>query len=132
MNSSLVVRASAALLAAGGLPLLFASDSLLPRLVPTFPPALSWMGQLIAAAWLGIALFNWSTRNTTIGGIYGRPAVMLNLVLYLVSGLGLLKASGTPLAVRAIALLLLAMAALYGHLLLRGPLDKPAAAAVGA
>lgn len=73
MNSSLVARASADLLAAGGLSLLFASASLLPRLVPAFPPALAWLGQLIAAAWLGIALFNWSTRTTAIGGIHGRP-----------------------------------------------------------
>ncbi len=57
---------------------------------------------------------------------------MLNLVPYLVSGLGLLTANDAPLAVRAFALLLLAVAALYGRLLLHGPLDGSTAVAVGA
>lgn len=124
MHSSLIARTSAVILAAGGVPLLFAADSLLPALVPTIPPAAGWLGQLMAAAWLSIALFNWSTRNTTIGGIYGKPAVMLNLTLYLVSGLGLLKAPAAPLAVRVVAVLLLAMAALYGRLMFGGPMDR--------
>jgi hypothetical protein len=125
--SSVIARASAALLAAAGVPLLFASDVVLPRLIPGMPSAGSWLGQLVAAAWLSVALFNWNSRETLLGGIYGRPAVNLNLVLYVVSALALLKAGNAAPALRALALLFAAMAAVYGVLLFRGPLDRPAA-----
>lgn len=127
MISSVIARASAALLAAAGLPLLFASDVILPRLVPGVPGSAGWLGQLMAAAWLSVALFNWNSRETVLGGIYGRPAVNLNLVLYVVSALALLKAGNATPALRALALLFAAMAAVYGVVLFRGPLDRPAA-----
>ncbi len=127
MISSFITRTSAALLAAAGLPLLFASDVLLPRLIPGFPVASSWLGQLIAAAWLSVALFNWNSRETVLGGIYGRPSVNLNLVLYVVSAIALLKVRDATLAVRVIAVPFALMAVVYGVLLFRGPLDRPAA-----
>ena len=125
--SSVIARASAALLAAAGLPLLFASDAILPRLVPGFPATAAWLGQLIAAAWLSVALFNWNSKATILGGIYGRPSVNLNLVLYVVSALALLKVADGALVVRAIAAPFVLMAAVYGAVLLRGPFDRPAA-----
>lgn len=127
MTSSIIARASAALLAAAGLPLLFASDAILPRLIPGFPVTSSWLGQVIAGAWLSVALFNWNSRETVLGGIYGRPSVNLNLVLYVVSALALLKVSEATLALRAIAVPFVVMAAVYGVLLFRGPFDRPAA-----
>ena len=127
MISSFITRTSAALLAAAGLPLLFASDVLLPRLIPGFPVASSWLGQLIAAAWLSVALYNWNSRETVLGGIYGRPSVNLNLVLYVVSAIALLKVRDATLAVRVIAVPFALMAVVYGVLLVRGPFDRPAA-----
>jgi hypothetical protein len=113
-------------LAAAGIPLLFASDAILPRLVPDFPTTAAWLGQLIAAAWLSVALFNWNSRATILGGIYGRPSVNLNLVLYVVSALALLKVGHSALAVRALAVPFVVMAGVYGAVLLRGPFDRPA------
>lgn len=125
--SSLVTRLSAALLAAGGLPLLFASDVILPRLLPGFPVASSSLGQLVAAAWLSVALFNWNSRDTVLGGIYGRPSVNLNLVLYVISALALVKIGDASAGVRLIAVPFVVMAVVYGVLLVRGPFDRPAA-----
>jgi hypothetical protein len=127
MISSVIARASAALLAAVGLPLLFASDAILPGLVPGLPVTAAWLGQLISAAWLSVALFNWYSRSTILGGIYGRPSVNLNLVLYVVSALALLKVGQGTVLVRGLTALFVVMAALYGVLLLRGPFDRPAA-----
>ena len=107
--------------------MLFASDTILPQLLPGLMPSASWLGQLIAAGWLSIALFNWNGRNTILGGIHGRPAVNLNLMLYLVSALAILKANGRSPAVFAIGVLFGVMAIVYGALLLRGPFDRPAA-----
>src|SRR3982751_1185618 len=72
--SSLVSRASAALLAIGGVALLFAADDILPRIIPGFPEAGAWVGQLLAAPWLGVAALNWLNRSFVIGGITGAPS----------------------------------------------------------
>jgi hypothetical protein len=127
MISSVISRVSALLLAATGLAMLFASDTILPQLLPGLLPSASWLGQLIAAGWLSIALFNWNARNTILGGIYGRPAVNLNLMLYLVSALALFKADGRSPAVLMIGVLFGVMAVVYGAALLRGPFDLPGA-----
>ncbi|HEY0152822.1 MAG TPA: hypothetical protein VGB92_12550 [Longimicrobium sp.] len=126
MISSIVTRISAAVLLAGGLALLFASDVLLPVMVPGFPAEGAWLGQLLGAAWLGVAALNWLHRGALLGGIYGRPVVLANLVLYFVGALSLLRAlvgSGVPRVMWGLAVPLALMAVVYGVLLLRGPLD---------
>jgi hypothetical protein len=124
--SSLVSRVSAALLSLAGLALLFASDVVLPAVVPGLPPAAAWLGQLLAAAWLGVAALNWLQRAAVLGGIYGRPIVIANLALYFVSALSLLRAllrTGTPSALWLVLVPSAVLAAVYGALLLRGPFD---------
>ena len=124
MIASLVTRASAAALLLAGLSLLFAPDVILPGLVPGFPPAASWLGQLLGAAWLGLAALNWSHRTAVLGGIYGRPVVFANLVTYVVGALALLKPLQDPATSTALWFLVVPMVVLaiaYGALLLRGP-----------
>jgi hypothetical protein len=124
--SSVLSRVSALLLLLGGLALLFAPDVLLPALVPGFPPAAAWVGQLLAAAWLGVAALNWLQRAAVLGGIYGRPVVLANGALYLVSALSLLRVLLGSVAPRAVWLLFAPaalLAAAYLALLLRGPFD---------
>jgi hypothetical protein len=122
--SSRISTVSALLLASGGLSLLFASDVLLPVLSPNLPSAAAWLGQLVAGAWLSVAVFNWNARSTVLGGIYGRPAVNLNLVLYVVSALAMLKADAPTLALRVATVPVALMAIVYAALLLRGPFDR--------
>jgi hypothetical protein len=125
--SSLVSRVSAALLSLSGLVLLFASDVLLPAVVPGLPPAAAWLGQLLAAAWLGVAALNWLQRAAVLGGIYGRPIVLANLALYFVSALSLLRAllsAGTSSVLWLALAPSAVLAAVYGALLLRGPFDR--------
>ena len=102
--------------------LLFASDGILPRLAPGFPPAAAWIGQLLAAAWLGVAALNWHHRSSLLGGIYGRAVVSTNALLYFVSATSLLKIvrSGDPL-MWLLAAPAIIFAALYVWLLFRGP-----------
>lgn len=85
MASAVLSRVSAVVLLVAGLVLLFAPDVALPALVPGFPPAAAWLGQLLAAAWLSVAVLNWLQRSSMLGGIYGRPMVVANLTLYLIS-----------------------------------------------
>jgi hypothetical protein len=122
--STHVSRASAVVLLLGGLALLFAPDALLPRLVAGFPPAGAWLGQLLAAAWLGVAALNWTSQRAVLGGIYGRPVVLANAALYFISAASLARAAargGGPAALWALLALAAAFAAAYGWLLLRGP-----------
>jgi hypothetical protein len=124
--SSTLSRISAAVLLGGGLALLFAADAVLPALAPGFPPAAAWVGQLLGAAWLGVAALNWLQRAAVLGGIYGRPVVFANAVLYLVSALSLLRALVGGAAPRAVWLACAPaalLAAAYAALLLRGPFD---------
>jgi hypothetical protein len=126
MRSSLVSRASASVLLIGVLALLFDSDVLLPLAAPGVPPSAAWIGQLLAAAWLGLAALNWLSRDAMIGGIYGRPIVIANLYCYTVSALSLAKIvflSGTPMFVRGAAAVFTVLAVVYGVILFRGPFD---------
>lgn len=128
MISSVVSRVSAAVLALGGLALLFAADALLPALVPGLPPTAAWLGQLLGAAWLGVAALNWLQRGAVLGGAYGRPVVVANLVLYFVTALSAARAvpAGGP-RLWLLALPGAAGAAVYGALLVRGPVDARSA-----
>ena len=125
--SGLVSRVSAALLLLGGAAMLFAPDLLLPRLVPGFPTAGLWMGQLLGAAWLGLAALNWLQRATRLGGIYGRPVVLANLVFYFVAAMALLRpalGAGTPAPIWWVVLPCLVLSVVYAALLFRGPFES--------
>ena len=127
MISSLISHISAATLLAGGVGLLFAPDVLLPALIPGFPPSAAWLGQLLAAAWLGVGALNWLQRGTVLGGIYGRPNVLANLALYFVSASSLVRpltSGAAPPVLWLVAVPAAALAMAYGALLLRGPFDS--------
>lgn len=47
--------------------------------------------KILGAALIGIAVINYLSRGTVIGGIYGKPLLLGNLVFHLVSGVGLVK-----------------------------------------
>ena len=131
MLSSLITRASAALLALGGLALLFAPDAILPRLVPGYPPTDLWFAQLLAAAWLALASLNWFNRSVLLGGIYARPVVVTNAVWYVVAATVLLKAATIrhlPGAFWIIAAPVALFATVYGWLFFRGPFESDLAA----
>jgi hypothetical protein len=124
--SSILSRVSAFVLLFGGLVLLFASDEVLPALIPGFPRDAGWLGQLLAAAWLGVASLNWLQRSALLGGIYGRATVLANVVTYFISALSLVRAllgHGAPAALWFAAVPLVALAATYGALMMRGPFD---------
>ena len=126
MISSIVSRSSAAVLCCGGFALLFGPDVVLGALAPGMPAETWWLGQLLAAAWLAAASQNWSQRRAIIGGIYARPIVYSNFVLYLVSALSLMRAlivSSTPRGAWVLAVPMFMFALVYAALLVRGPFD---------
>lgn len=133
MRSTVVTRASAVLLALAGAALLFAPVEILARVAPGTPSTAAWIAQLLAAAWLGLAAMNWTTRFTMVGGIYGRAVVFANTVTYFVSAMALLHVlrSGMATVTVVIAVVAVVMAATYGYLLFRGPFAGDSAPVTG-
>ena len=127
LTSATISRISAIVLLLGGICLLFASDALVPMLAPGTPRSATWPGQLVAAGWLAVAALNWLSRGAMLGGIYGRPVVSANLVLYFVTAMVLLRTALDndvhPLIWIATVLHVL-LAGIYGWLLFRGPFEQ--------
>ena len=48
--------------------------------------------QLLGALYFGFAMTNWTAKANLIGGIYGRPVAIGNLVHFMVASLALVKA----------------------------------------
>lgn len=127
MIASHVSRASAIAQLLGGIALLFAADVILPVVIPGYPAAGAWLGQLLGAGWIAMAALNWLSRSVLLGGIYGRQQVLSNAALYFISTMVLLEAatrSGAPGILWALLVVNGTFTALYGWLLFRGPFER--------
>jgi hypothetical protein len=106
-----------------GLPLLFAGDEVLRRLDGSSGPAAVWIAGTLGAAVCSMALLNWFNRHTLMGGIYGRPLLLANLLLLsnvTFSGIRMWRMQGQPVfgictAVGGVLLVL------FGRRLFRAP-----------
>ena len=127
MISAFVSRASALWLGIAGFALLFAPDAVLPRLVAGYPSSGLWLGQLLGAAWLGLAALNWINRRLVLGGVFARPIVFANAIHYFISAMVLLRAviREPEVSVELMAIPAITLAVAYGALLFRGPFDQP-------
>lgn len=115
----LIVSAIAAAQLVLGVGLIFLPQETAAVLFPEAdaPPVLL---SLVGAALFGFGQLSWMTRHNPIGGLYGRPALMANLVHFVIGGLALAKVAETPGLWSATAFYL-AGAAFYGLLLYRPP-----------
>lgn len=87
-----LLTATAALLFALGLPLLFAAD-VLAAWLGVASPAGEMLAQLAASGLLGLGVINWWWRGNSIGGIYGRPLGLGNLLCFMSAGASLGRAT---------------------------------------
>jgi hypothetical protein len=132
--STKLSRVSAVFLAGCGDALLFASDLILPRLIPAFPANGAWLGQLVATGWLAVAGLNWFSQWSLLGGIYGRPVVIANAALYFITATVLLNVvvrGNAHLGVWLFFVAVVTLAAIYVWLLFRGPVESDFAQASG-
>ena len=86
-----------------------------------------WPGQLLGAAWLGLAALDWTGRGTIIGGIYGRPLLLANSTNFLIGALVLLRAALVPSApgwLWAAFGVSAVLAGLYGWRLVKGAPER--------
>ena len=47
--------------------------------------------QLLGAGYMGFAMLNWMNKEKILGGIYGRPIVMVNFANFMIGGFALIK-----------------------------------------
>ncbi|HMC97398.1 MAG TPA: hypothetical protein VKG92_07095, partial [Flavobacteriales bacterium] len=123
MNTRLLMIASALVLATIGLSLTFAPEEVFAALGGGTSGPWTIVLQLGGALYCGFALMNWMAKGAVLGGIYGRPLVIGNLVHFTIGGLALLKAgSGTLLWTVTAAYVL--FAALFGYVMFTHPVKS--------
>ena len=89
--SRLLMSVSAAVLAAFGLAGSFLPHETLARLGAAPSAPLVLLLQAFGAVCLGFALLDWMSRHAAIGGIYGRPLVVGNLLHFASAALAFFK-----------------------------------------
>lgn len=65
-----------------GLLLLFGADEVLVRAGAPAVPMATWMVGLLGGTLVALALMNWFQRHSLLGGIYGRPLVIANTLVF--------------------------------------------------
>jgi len=117
---------SAAVLGALGIAASFAPQELLGLLGAPPATAAVLSVQLLGAAWLALAMLDWMSRGSVIGGIYGRPLVVTNLTCFAISTIVVAKLlMQAPDATLAVLLCAFALPALgFGWCLFNPPVNK--------
>jgi len=130
MNQSrALMSASALALALLGLPCIFAPEVVLQRLAGSSNAGAELIVQITGALYLGFAGLNWMGKGNLIGGIYGRPVAIGNLLHFLVAAIALIKsasAMGGPRFLWPIALGYASFALGFALIVFRNPVSSPA------
>lgn len=119
--SRLLMRASVVFLGLLGLAATFMADVILAALEIPASPLLQLMIQLLGALYLGFAVLNWMTRDNLIGGIYGRPLVVGNLMHFFIAGITIMRQAPEIPALWPAALLFVLFAAGFAVVMFRHP-----------
>lgn len=85
MLSKIIISATAAVYGIHGIALLFASELTAGFFGVELNKELTFAAQFFAGALLGMVVLNWYNRASIVGGIYGRPLVMMNLTYGLIA-----------------------------------------------
>jgi len=93
MNTKLLLAASAAFMAVLGLAATFAPQEIAARAGVPAASALAHLAvQTAGALYLGFAANNWMVKHIAMGGIYGRPLALGNLLHFSVAAIAMAKA----------------------------------------
>jgi hypothetical protein len=123
----LLMTASAVFLALLGLPCVFAPDVVLRRLVGNTSTVAEIVVQLTGALYVGFAALNWMSRGSLMGGIYGRPVGVGNLLHFFSGGLAVVKVIpviGAPAVAWPVCAGYLLFAVGFGLVVLRNPVAR--------
>jgi len=119
-----LMMASAAFMAVIGLALTFAPQEILHRFDTHASTWEQTVAQLCGALYCGFALMNWMAKGATLGGIYGRPIVIGNVVHFRMGVLVVVKMQSGPSSLAAqwsLAGMYLVFAVLFGYVTFTNP-----------
>ena len=91
MNTKSLMTLSAMILAMIGISLIFLPNEILDYLELSVSETLQLLMQIIGSLYFALAILNWMSKGSLIGGIYGRPIAMANLTHFVIAGLALIK-----------------------------------------
>ena len=91
MNTKSLMTLSAMILALIGISLIFLPNEILDYLELSVSETLQLLMQIIGSLYFALAILNWMSKGSIIGGIYNRPIAMANLAHFVIAGLALIK-----------------------------------------
>ena len=91
MNTKSLMTLSAMILALIGISLIFLPNEILDYLQLSVSETLQLLMQIIGSLYFALAVLNWMSKGSFIGGIYNRPIAMANLTHFVIAGLALIK-----------------------------------------
>jgi hypothetical protein len=125
----LLMSASALTLLLLGTPCVFGPEIVLARLGAIGTGAELLVVQVTGALYCGFAVINWMGRGSLIGGIYGRPVAMGNVLHFTAAGLAIAKAAHAglvPASMWVVAAIYAIFLAGFAYVVFGNPLPKPA------
>jgi hypothetical protein len=125
MNTKLIMSASAITLGIAGIFMTFIPDEILTYLHIEKLQSFQLCIQILGALYFSLAMLNWMTKTSIIGGIYNRPIAVANFTHFLIGGLALIKGvishPGLPPVIMAGAGIYSVFAISFGVILFRHP-----------
>ena len=122
-----LMSASAIALGLLGLSCLFAPDIVIGQFGALGSGPAVLIVQVTGALYLGFAVLNWMWRGNLIGGIYGRPVTIANLLHFVAAGLAMVKVvwrGSEPPFLSSLAAFYVVFAVSFAIVLFRHPVDS--------
>ncbi|WP_018477595.1 hypothetical protein [Pontibacter roseus] len=126
MQTKTMMILSAVVLAALGIALTFLPAELATALGSNPDPFFVLVLQVVGALYAGMAMLNWMSKGSRIGGIYNRPICIANFAHFFIGGMALLKFMfqypEQPAILWGLSVVYYGLAAWFGLTLFRHPL----------
>ena len=128
MNTNLLMTLSAMILALIGISLIFLPNEILDYLELSVSETLQLLMQIIGSLYFALAILNWMSKGSFIGGIYNRPIAMANLTHFVIAGLALIKGvlanPSLSYVIWSIAIIYSIFAIFFGIVAFRHPVNE--------
>ena len=128
MNTKLLMTLSAMILALIGTSLIFLPNEILDYLELSVSETLQLLMQIIGSLYFALAILNWMSKGSIIGGIYNRPIAMANLAHFVIAGLALIKGilanPSLSYVIWSIAIIYSIFAIFFGIVAFKHPVDE--------
>ena len=128
MNTKSLMTLSAMILALIGISLILLPNEILDYFELSVSETLQLLMQIIGSLYFALAILNWMSKESLIGGIYGRPIAMANLTHFVIAGLALIKGilanPSLSYVIWSIAIIYSIFAIFFGIVAFRHPISE--------